>query len=217
MHHTWRKFWERRHNRRRHWWTPRPESQRKGSVNAAKKWKLHIPSRRWISQNLGVNSVWEHPLESWIVRNETKNKKFFKEKSDKWHTPTPHQDDSTQDDKEAKVTSGFLQENSFYRHHVEPRVKLYEKREESSLIPLKYIDVTRTTHTSLDVLLEKKSWRFFEREWRKRIIWCIDKPHKIRLIEQMITWWIHMVQWETYEETNNLSNGQICGSKCPIQ
>ena len=59
------------------------------------------------SKPLGWNSVWEHPLESWIVRNETKNKKFFKEKSDEWHTPTPHQDDSTQDDKEAKVTSGF--------------------------------------------------------------------------------------------------------------
>ena len=28
-------------------------------------------------------------------------------------------------------------------------------REESFLIPLKYIDVTRRTHTSLDVLLEK--------------------------------------------------------------
>ena len=38
-----------------------------------------------------------------------------------------------------------------YRHHVEPRVKLYSPREESFLIPLKYIDVTRTTHTNLDV------------------------------------------------------------------
>ena len=41
------------------------------------------------------------------------------------------------------------------RHHVEPRVKQFMPKEESFLIPLKYIDVTRTTHTSLDVLLEK--------------------------------------------------------------
>ena len=41
------------------------------------------------------------------------------------------------------------------RNHVEPRVKLYMPKEESFPIPLKYIDVTRTTHTSLDVLLEK--------------------------------------------------------------
>ena len=36
-----------------------------------------------------------------------------------------------------------------------PRVQLYMPKEESFPIPVKYIDVTRTTHTSLDVLLEK--------------------------------------------------------------
>ena len=36
-------------------------------------------------------------------------------------------------------------------HHVDPRVKLYSPREESFPIPLKYIDVSRTTHTNLDV------------------------------------------------------------------
>ena len=43
-----------------------------------------------------------------------------------------------------------------YRHHVEPRVAPYSPREESFPIPLKYIDVTRTTHTNLDVKLEKR-------------------------------------------------------------
>ena len=43
-----------------------------------------------------------------------------------------------------------------YRHHVEPRVALYSPREESFRIPLKYIDVTRTTHTNLDVKQEKR-------------------------------------------------------------
>ena len=42
-----------------------------------------------------------------------------------------------------------------YRHHVEPRVKLYKPKEETFPIPLKYIDVARTTHTSQDFLLEK--------------------------------------------------------------
>ena len=42
-----------------------------------------------------------------------------------------------------------------YPHHVEPRVKLYVPREETFLIPINYIDATTTTHTSLDVLLEK--------------------------------------------------------------
>ena len=38
---------------------------------------------------------------------------------------------------------------------MENRVKLYVPREESFLVPLKYIDITRTTHPSLDVLLEQ--------------------------------------------------------------
>ena len=42
-----------------------------------------------------------------------------------------------------------------YRHHVEPRVKLHSPREESFPITLKYIDVSRTTHTNLDVKQER--------------------------------------------------------------
>ena len=46
--------------------------------------------------------------------------------------------------------------NFTYRHHVEPRLKLYSPREESFPIPLKYIDVSRTTHTNLDVKQESR-------------------------------------------------------------
>ena len=42
------------------------------------------------------------------------------------------------------------------RHHVEPRVKLCSPREESFPTPLKYIDVSRTTHTNLDVMQESR-------------------------------------------------------------
>ena len=43
------------------------------------------------------------------------------------------------------------------RHHVEHRVKLYSPKEESFPIPLKYIDVTRTTLTNLAVKQQEKS------------------------------------------------------------
>ena len=46
--------------------------------------------------------------------------------------------------------------NFIYRHHGEHRVKLYVPREASFPFPLKYIDVTRATSTSLDVMLKKK-------------------------------------------------------------
>ena len=43
-----------------------------------------------------------------------------------------------------------------YRHHVEPRLKLYSPREESFPIPFQYIDVSRTTHTNFDVKQERR-------------------------------------------------------------
>ena len=46
--------------------------------------------------------------------------------------------------------------NPFYRHHVEPRVKLCSSREESFPIPHKYIDICRTTRTNLDVVQESR-------------------------------------------------------------
>ena len=68
--------------------------------------------------------------------------------------PQPH--DSFPDAGEAINDFWSMSGNFIYRHHVEPRVKLYSPREESFLIPLKYIDVTRTTHTNLDVKQEKR-------------------------------------------------------------
>ena len=56
-----------------------------------------------------------------------------------------------------------------YRHHVEPRVQLYSPREESCPIPLEYIDVSRTTHTNLDVMQES----------RINDYWNIDGPREL--------------------------------------
>ena len=46
--------------------------------------------------------------------------------------------------------------NFIYRHHVEPRAKLYSPRDESFPIPLKFIDASRTTRTNLDVMREHR-------------------------------------------------------------
>ena len=77
-------------------------------------------------------------------------------KSDELHSPTQIQDDSTRDDEEAKSDFWTITGEFIYRHHVEPRVKLYAPKGESFPIPLKYIDVSRTTHTSPNVVLEQQ-------------------------------------------------------------
>ena len=78
----------------------------------------------------------------------------FLGESEGFPPPPPH--DSFPDAGEAINDFWSMSGNFIYRHHVEPRVKLYSSREESFPIPLKYIDVSRTTHTNLDVKQEKR-------------------------------------------------------------
>ena len=64
--------------------------------------------------------------------------------------------DSFLDAGEAMNDFWSMSGNFIYRHHVEPRVKLYSPRVESVPTPLKYFDVSRTTHTNLDVMQERR-------------------------------------------------------------
>ena len=55
-----------------------------------------------------------------------------------------------------KMTFGLFQEISFTVITWNTGSKLYVPTEESFPIPLKYIDVSRTTHTNLDVKQERR-------------------------------------------------------------
>ena len=63
-------------------------------------------------------------------------------------SPPSSPQDSYPDAGEARNDFWSMSGNFIYHHHVEPRVKLYSPREESIPIPLKYMDVSRTTHTN---------------------------------------------------------------------
>ena len=60
------------------------------------------------------------------------------------------------DDAEARNDFWSIQGDFIHHHHNEPRVQLYVPKDETFPILLKYIDVTRSTHTDLDVLQGKK-------------------------------------------------------------
>ena len=68
----------------------------------------------------------------------------------------PPPQDSYPDASEARNDFWSMSGNFIYRHHVEPRVKLYSPRQESFPFSLKYIDVSRTAHTNLDVMQESR-------------------------------------------------------------
>ena len=61
------------------------------------------------------------------------------------------------DDDEARADFLSIQGDFINRHHNEPRVQLNVPKEETFPIPLEYIDVTRSTHTDLDVMQEKRA------------------------------------------------------------
>ena len=70
--------------------------------------------------------------------------------------PGASQPTESTDDAEARAEFWSMQGDFIYRHHNEPRVQLYVLKEETFLTPLKYSDVTRSTHTDLDVMQEKR-------------------------------------------------------------
>ena len=73
-----------------------------------------------------------------------------------WWTGRESQPTETIDDAEACADFWSCQGYFIHRHHNEPRVQLYVPKAETVPIPLKYIDVTKFTHTDLDVLQEKR-------------------------------------------------------------
>ena len=64
--------------------------------------------------------------------------------------------EETKDDARIHKYFWSIQGDFIYLHHVEPRVEIFVPKEESFPNPLKYIDVMKSTHTDLDVALEKR-------------------------------------------------------------
>ena len=93
----------------------------------------------------------------------------------------PPPQDSLLDAVEAINDFWSMSGNFIYRHHVEPRVKLYSPREESLPIPLKYIDVSRATHR----------WLLEYRWIKKWFLWFVDRFHLVC-----------SVKWETSRRKN---------------
>ena len=91
--------------------------------------------------------------------------------------PPPH--DSFPDAGEAIIDFWSMSGNFIYRHHVEPRVKLYSPRDESFPIPLKYIDVSKTTHTNLDVKARETHRWLLEYRWVTRLVRSLERFHTI--------------------------------------
>ena len=98
----------------------------------------------------------------------------------------PPPQDSLPDANEARSDFWSMSGNFVYRHHVEPRVKLYSPRKESFPIPLKYIDVSRTTHTNLDVKQERGIDDYWTTDGSRDLQVSLSSLHKVRNLQMDI-------------------------------
>ena len=127
---------------------PCSKTQCKGNYHAEKLRKLHISSLRWNSWivwrrswnpeiNLNAGPTRKRRRAQWWS-----SKRKFGQVSANWRN----------DDRETRNDFWSIEGNYTYRHHVKRRVQLYVPKEETFPIPLRNVDVVRTTHTTLDML-----------------------------------------------------------------
>ena len=98
-----------------------------------------------------------------------------------------------------------VQGDFIYRHHVEPRVQFFVPKEESFLIPLKYIDVIRSTHTDLDVAQENELITI-GMSTETEICRLRDRFHEIHIIERNSSKRIYVVPGETDKIPNDITS-----------
>ena len=132
--------------------TQKKETQCKGSNISQRKWKNHFPAADGRIKLSGGNQELRTPT---LIREHPIRGEGHVDFLGESEGSLPPPQDSLPDASEAINDFWSMSGNFIYRHHVEPRVKLYSPRDESFPIPLKYIDVSRTTYTNLDVMQKK--------------------------------------------------------------
>ena len=145
-------------------WTHRKstleKTQCKGRNISQRKWKIHFPAaERRIKLSGGDEElrtrtlIREHP-----IRGESQ-REFLGESEGSLPPPQDSFPHASEEINDFWSMSG----NFIFRHHVESRVRHFSPREESFPVPLKYIDVSRTTRTNLDVMQERRIDRWVKR------------------------------------------------------
>ena len=162
---------------------------------------------------------WELPPWSGIVQNEERNKKFFNEnKADS--SPTPHQ---------GWLNTGRCGSQKWFlvnykRFHLSPSrgtqsQTVHAERRIISFSAESYRRYQKHSYI-IGCSVGEKDWWSLERGWRKRIIRCVDRIHKIRSTLGKATRRMHMVREDLRRNKQPLvlmMCGQICGNLCPMQ
>ena len=75
-------------------------------------------------------------------------------------------------------------------------------KEETFPIPLKYIDVTRSTYTDLDVMQEKRVDNFCSR-FEQKLVRILDRIHEVHIVDRKTFQMIYVVRREIDKSSND--------------
>ena len=177
--------------------------------NTDERWQFLIPSRGWNSQNSWRRSRLRTSTLIHDRPERGEEQEVFQGESDELSSPKPSSKWlNTRRRGSQKMISGLLRKMSFIAITLNPESNctFREKnhllfRWSTSTLPETFIYIT-------GCIVWKTYWRLLERRWRKRIIRCMDKLHKIHFIERKATRRIYIVLGQTDEEMNNLKTRQ---------
>ena len=165
------------------------ESARKKHWYHKRRW-FHFPSSRW------YNQIGRKRLR--IPRTHSKAGTNRKERRFQWRTSRRNGRVS-----EARADFWSIQGDFIDRHNNEPRVHIYVPKEETFPIPLKYIDVTRSTQTDLDVMQEKRLDDYWNVDLNRSVADSWKGFTKFTLLKDKLFQRIYVVQGEIDKSSND--------------
>ena len=153
----------------------------------SKKWRICISCGAWFSKIVGKRQrIPGNHSETWTNRKERGSQRRFSWRSGRV---------SAEQEDETTVRKDFwsMQGDFVYRHHIEPRVQLHVPTERTFPIPLKYLDVTRSTFTDLD-LAQENEFMIVGTSMETTIFGFVDRFHEVYSIERGTSQRIHVIR-----------------------
>ena len=164
------------------------------------RWQFHIPSRRWNGKTLWRRSGSENiHLNPGSSRTRRRTKKIFKENQAHFLLHPHIKMAQHWMMRKLNMISGALQEISFIAITWNPE----------SNCTCRFVDVTRNTHTSIDVMLEKHLDAYWNVDGDRELSDTWTGVTRFTILKEKPPDGVFVVRGETNEKANDLEAGWI--------
>ena len=177
------------------------KTQRERNSISKRKWKIHFPAADGRIKLLGGDQDLRTPT---LIRHRSiRGESHVDLLGESEGSPPPPPQDSLPGAGEAINDFRSMSGNIIYRHHVEPRVKLYSPRR---IIPFSTEMHWRLQNYSYEFGCQARTPHQWSLEywWVKRFVWFLDRFHSIYFIGRNTSRRIYVVRGEIDEKTADI-------------